>query len=396
MYRKKGEQEGKAVGVLILVIALAMLLYVLFIPPEDREALLNQNTTSDTISTINEKLELLSENPGYVTREKKELTEHNMIPVNLYIKNEPKSINIAQSISITKGLFSKSFPTLHFNIDKKDLKKVSLFFSVTQADGELRISVNGNQFYSESLTSGVKIIEIPQAFLVEKNNELIFSVSSPGLAFWSTNQYILNDIGLKEEFELINSKEERMFNVAEVERDSLESAKVQFFQVCNMKLPKSTVPLKVYFNDNPVPALSTMIRCVSTKQSFDLDINDFKAGQNKLLFVLEEAGDFTLNELKVVAESKQTDYPSYSFGISKDQYDNIKSGDKKIQLEINLDDNKETKIARISVNNGDIFMQAKSSEFIYDLKDYIDQGSNFIRIVPTNDFVINGLKVTLQ
>ncbi len=396
MFKKKGEQEGKAVGTLILVIALAMLLYVLFIPPEDRDILLNQNGSSNTLSTINDKLELLSENPGFVSREQKELTEHNMIPVNLYIKNEPKSLNIAQSISITKGLFSKSFPTLHFNIDKKDLSKVSLFFGVAQADGELRISVNGNQFYSETLSNGVKIIEIPQAFLVEKNNELVFSVSSPGLSFWSTNQYVLNDIGLKEEFELINSKEERMFNIAEVEKDSLQSATVQFFQVCNMKLPKSTVPLKVYFNDNPVPALSTMIRCTSTKQSFDLDINNFKTGQNKILFVLEEAGDFTLNELKVVAEAKQTDYPSYSFAVSKDQYDNIKSGNKKVQLEINLDDNKETKIARIAVNKADVFMQTKSSEFTYDLKDYIDQGSNFIRIVPTNDFAINGLKVTLQ
>ena len=170
MFKKKGEQEGKAVGTLILVIALAMLLYVLFIPPEDRDILLNQNGSSNTLSTINDKLELLSENPGFVSREQKELTEHNMIPVNLYIKNEPKSLNIAQSISITKGLFSKSFPTLHFNIDKKDLSKVSLFFGVAQADGELRISVNGNQFYSETLSNGVKIIEIPQAFLVEKNN----------------------------------------------------------------------------------------------------------------------------------------------------------------------------------------------------------------------------------
>ena len=67
-----------------------------------------------------------------------------------------------------------------------------------------------------------------------------------------------------------------------------------------------------------------------------------------------------------------------------------------MQLEINLDDNKETKIARIAVNKADVFMQTKSSEFTYDLKDYIDQGSNFIRIVPTNDFAINGLKVTLQ
>lgn len=396
MFNKKGAEEGKAVGVLILIIALFMVLYIIFIPPEEREQLLYPNATLQEGTTAVEKLELLAESPGFVSPLKQEITEHNLMPVNLYIKSEPKTITLAQSLSITKGLFSKSFPTLYFNLDMKDLKKVTLFFSVSKASGDLRISVNGNQFYSEELKPGVKIIEIPLSFLAEKNNALIFSVSSPGIAFWSSNSYILNDLGLKQEFELINSKEERTFTISQQEKDSLQSAVLSFFQLCNMKIPKQLAPLKIYFNDNPIPVISTKIRCISQEQTIELKPEDFESGPNKLSFVLEESGDFSFNELKVLAEAKQTDYPSYTFGISKNQYDDIKAGTKKIQIELYLEDNKKSKNARISLNSGDIFMQEKSSEFKYDIKDYVEQGSNFIRIVPNNEFVITGLKVTLE
>ena len=397
MFNKKGENEAKAVGVLIILIALMMTLYLIFIPPEDREQLLKSNNSTGVYNTNSvDKLELLSESPGIVTPEKQQKADHNLIPVNLFIKNEPTSLSLAQSLSISQGLFSKSFPTLFFNVNKKDLKKVTLFFSIAKASGELRISVNKNQFYSETISSGVKIINIPLEFLVEKNNEVTFSVSGPGFAFWKTNEYSLSDVGVKQEFELINSKEERKFTILKLEKDSLEAVKLSYFQVCNLKLAKPSVPLKVYVNKNSVPVLSTRIWCTSTQQSVDLDINDLLAGQNTITFVLEEGGDFTFNEVKLTTQAKQTDYPEYSFGISKDQYESIKSGSKRLQIELYLENNKKSKAARITVNAGDIFMQEKTSTFVYNLKDYVEQGSNFIRITPNNEFLINGLKITLQ
>jgi hypothetical protein len=195
---------------------------------------------------------------------------------------------------------------------------------------------------------------------------------------------------------LINSKEQRNLDVPQVEKDSIESAKLEYFQVCNMQLPTSTTALKIYLNNNPMPISSTRIKCNSMKNSFDIDADLLRAGQNTLSFVLEEAGDFSLNEVALITESKETDFPSYVFSLSSNQYKDIKSGAKTIELTMDLGAKKVAKSARLSVNSGDIFMNTKDSSFTYNLRDYVEEGSNHLRIIPTNDFTMNSLKVVLK
>ncbi len=393
MFGKKGQAvDGRSIASLILVIAILIILYVLFIPVEDRRALLNSGNESTLLGSSSGKIELLSESPGLVSPSRGFGVVHQFPSVNIFVKNEPKVLPLAQSLRVKNSLFSKSFPRTSFETADSDLKKVVLAFSVNEPSGELRIFINNNQFYADEVrNSGVKVVEIPLN-LIKEENVLSFEVSSPGLAFWKTNEYALADITLKEEFERIHAEESRQFTLTAEEKKSLQSAELSYFQYCNLALPDQTTALKVYVNDESV--FSGLLRCISTKQTLELDKSKMFVGVNTLRFLLEK-GDFTFNELKVETQSKLVQNPTYLFSLSKAQFDKVKAGNSSLELQLLLEDEKVSKRARILVNDGEIILNTDQNSLKRSLKDYIVEGTNFIKIVPGNSFTIVGLKVVL-
>ena len=235
--QKKGEGEGKEIATIVLVLALMMALYILLIPPAEREELLEGDIKES--STSSEKIELLAEAPGELSPREEHGTVHALNNINLFIKNEPELIALADAMQIKKSLFGKSSPTFSFDVkDTQNLIKANLFFSVTQPKGTLKVQINNQQVFSKKIeASGVKIIEIPLNYIKEKN-KIGIAVASPGLAFWRTNVYNLEDIGIKLEYELINAKESRSFTMPAKELEEATEAKFKYYVVCNAPLPQ--------------------------------------------------------------------------------------------------------------------------------------------------------------
>ncbi len=388
---KKGQvSEGKFVASLIFLIGFAIVLYVLFIPPADRQQLLSGSNDSD-FGIGSGRIELLSESPGFISPNRAFGVVHQLPSVNIFVKKEPKVLNLAQSLNVKRGWFSKSFPMTSFEMTDSDLKKVTLVFSVSQPEGELRILLNGNTFFAQEVSPGLKVIEIPLN-LIQSRNTLEFEVSSPGIAFWATNQYVLSDVTLKEEFERIHAEESRQFSVTSEEKSNLQSAHLSYFQFCNLALPEQTAALKIYLNDESV--FSGLIRCISTQQTIDLDKSKLVSGLNTLRFILEQ-GDFTFNEVKVETDSKQLQNPTYLFSLSKEQMDDIKAQKRELDLSMFLEDTQVNKKAKILVNNHALFLDTASSSYKQNIKDYVNEGTNHIQIIPSNSFNLVGLKVVL-
>ena len=64
MKNRRAQEEGKAVGVLLLIIALFVVLYMLFIPPEERADLLGEDTsdlTTTNVPSTSSETEILAE-----------------------------------------------------------------------------------------------------------------------------------------------------------------------------------------------------------------------------------------------------------------------------------------------------------------------------------------------
>ena len=61
-----------------------------------------------------------------------------------------------------------------------------------------------------------------------------------------------------------------------------------------------------------------------------------------------------------------------------------------------LEQNRNVKNARLQINSNEVLMKTDRGTFDLDLKDYVLEGTNFVKILPVNSFDIVGLKVTLE
>ncbi|MBU0962565.1 MAG: hypothetical protein KKD48_01530 [Nanoarchaeota archaeon] len=388
MKNKRAQESGSAIAVLVLLIALFMLLYVLLLPPEQREDILNQTISKNGDSNQINPVVLLSESPGELFPNKEGNIKHDISSLNIFVKDEPQTNRLANALEISRSLFSSKPQTVTFQIDDlTNIKSVILFFSVAKASGNLQIWLNDNIVLDKKV-EGVQTIELPTNYL-KRNNILELKVSGPGLLFFTKNSYELEDIGIKETFEVINPKEERIFTISETEKAGLQKAILKYQIYCN-GLDNGNTDFKILLNDKQV--ISKIISCIGGSEEVELPNENIKEGTNKLTFIIGE-GDFLLSQINVETELKEKSNPTYHFDINNDDYDNIINGGADVTLRIT---GAKTKKANLIINDKKILMDTSEDTFSKDIRDYVNEGDNFIKIIPINTFTMDLLEVKIQ
>ena len=389
-------QATSAVFGLVLLIALFIVLYVLLLPPEDRNELLNNTTpgkngsgggTSAGIQT------LVSESPGLVSSTEEGKLEHELSPINLFVKTEPQIIALADSASVEKSSFGEKEQNFAFRVeDIENLNDVKLSFTVSDAKGKLIIKLNGNVVFQSEVGEGSRIVNLPTSYVGEQN-EMIIAVNSPGIAFWSKHYYSLKDIKVKTSFEKLNPQESREFILAENEKESITKSHVEYRIYCN-SLEGEGSKSKIYLNDVPLYSETIPDSCAG-ERNIAINPKDFLKSENKLTFSIE-AGDYQINELKVVNEVEDVDKLTYRFDISKQQLQQIKDNEKDVIMDLTLGAAKERKRGEVIINDQSFSFDLTAESYTKVLSSYIVEGENLIKIVPKNDFRLDLVKVTLK
>ena len=390
---KRAEDEGKAVAVIIIILAFSIALYVILISPEERDKLLNEDlgyNDGTSIEDTTEITELLTETPGRLSPVREYGTRHKISSVNLFVKTEPKLIDLANSLYIKKSLFSKTSPKLRFDIEKiPDLNKIVLHFNVVEAEGKLQITINDREFFARELTPGIQLLEVPLHYLKERN--IVEFSTSTGII--NANEYSLTDVGIKQEFELINSREDRYVMIEADEKHKLQQAKLNYYMYCNMPLRAETTDFKIFLNNQNIH--STEMRCINAPQELEIDPLDLQEGKNTLSFILEE-GDFSLAQISLETMSDELEYKTYYFTLSEDDYRYVKSNQDEIHFELLMEDDERDKSARVMINDAAFYMKTKESKYEMEISGYVQQGTNFLRLQPSNSFNVLGLRVYLE
>ena len=92
-------QAGSNVAVFIFLLALFLALYILLIPPEDREKLLQENLTKNGVNAEEtERVNILEQSPGQLKISNEDAIIHKIDSINLYSKEEPKVTDLASSV----------------------------------------------------------------------------------------------------------------------------------------------------------------------------------------------------------------------------------------------------------------------------------------------------------
>ncbi|RME54813.1 hypothetical protein D6777_02585 [Candidatus Woesearchaeota archaeon] len=387
MKHKRGQEAADGVYILLILMGLFIVLYVVLLPPADRESLLNE-TTSTLTTGAPAKTVLLSESPGMVYSSSVKKQTINIEPVHLYSTDEVQSSMLVKSMSVSRNLLKNNFKNVLFSVDDLDnLKKAEILFFITESKGDLKVYLNNKLIYDGKLTSEQLPLTLPLEYL-QKNNKLKFESTSPGMRIFSSNYYLIKDLTLLKTIKKENKKSSRTFSVAEDVGQNVNSITLNYQINCN----EDTNPkLKIMVNSRNV--FEDIVSC-SYLQERQVTLTKSEVnvyGRNRVEFEINK-GDIEINDIKLNMKLRSSMHPSYSFDISNGVWNNINNGDSKVVLRLTLKGEGRKK-ANIIVQGETFSIDTNSGTYVRDITSLVDNGANTIKIVPLNDFEIVNLKV---
>ncbi|MBL7051618.1 MAG: hypothetical protein ISS01_00855 [Nanoarchaeota archaeon] len=385
MFSKRG-QSAVEVSVFIFLIGVFVIGYIILLPAEDRAALLDDDFGTDDGDTEDIAGTLLSEAVGYVSSSSSSSRVSELEPMRLYSTTESNTQNLASSLTISRNLLQNNYKNIYFDVDNMDnLEELSLLFLISESKGDLFIELNGNPVYEGELTSSELPMTLPTSYLEETDNVLKMYVDSPGVWFLSSHYYLLQDVELLLDYTVADTSSSRTFSVDDPEE--VKKVDLSYFITCNSN---EDGILTISLNNREV--FSDQIFCdYLNERELGLD-EDYLQNTNTLRFEVTE-GDYNIEEIDVSVSSRSTEYPSYSFDIDSDLYEDILSGDKEVYLKLSFGDDTTDKEATILINEYDFKINTEDGSYEKKITSMIDNGANTVTLEADTSFEIDNLKV---
>ncbi|MDP3698254.1 MAG: hypothetical protein Q8R47_01570 [Nanoarchaeota archaeon] len=392
MFRTKRGQSAAGAAVLIAIIAVLIVGFVILIPPQERAKLLDEGITnaSTTAPGIVEK-KLLAVSPGRIDYLVEKEVEHPIPVVNIYARTEAKILAQKNVAYAKKGIFSEQTDVLTVVVpDLAHTEGMLLSLDVKEAEGKLIVLFNGEEVFNDDVSAGsLAPIAIPQNLLKDENIAA-FAVSSPGLAFWRTNEISLNDIKVVADVTSIEAQSSRnVFLVSETEKKNLDKAALKFQPSCDFD---KVGVLEVSINGKLV--YSSVPDCDLDVITVEFAPETLNQGENEVVFRTEK-GDYLLTHVLVKSELKDVEFPTYYFDLTYEEYRAIKDGDKRVRLTMNFVDVVARKFGDVVFNGHTKYFDTKEVSYVQDFSDDMVQGTNSVKIKPRKTLEVRELRVDL-
>jgi len=410
---KKRAQSGMNAAILVLLISALIILYVLFLPAEERRDLLNE-TDGDGSSIVNNNEEeiLLRAYPG--TLDKFDEADDKDIPnVYLFQSTEATEIDSVNAFCIRNGIFDKTTKKAEFIVDDLDNSdNIILTFSPTKSKGELIINLNNENIFQQEVGINPPPVKLKKR-LLDEENILEFSVSPVGWKFWTTNEYCLNNVRIIGDItDLSRQESQNIFTLSSEEYRNLEKAKLKFVPYCGKAAEVGV--LDVMINNRNI--YSAMPVCDdAVEQEFTTSI--LRDGENKVIFKTNK-GSYSIEQIQVLLNTEESPSKLYYFEINESLWKKIEKNDIEVKIRIEFADvvgdverddrmtefsNEDVKRAILNINGhrreidqeADIYekyLTAFSTNSAANTT-LVQKGNNYIEIVPLKTLRINELLV---
>ena len=388
----KKAQGGVNAAILVAVIAGLIILYILFLPAEERESLLENKTVKKT-STDDEEEEglLLSVFPNRL-EESSEVEDKDIPNIFLFETTNAKELESINPFIVRKGWFDEKTKIETFSMNSLETTdNVILSFKAKKHDGTLTIKLNGEVVFENSIGQETVAPISLKKDLLKEDNTLDFAVSSVGLRFWKTNEYSLEDIKIIGDITDRSKQESRnIFTLTSKDLANIEEANLRFVPYCKSVAEVGT--LDITLNDRNL--FSAVPVCDdSYKQSIPIGLLD--AGENKIIFKTAR-GSYSVEQIKIEFDEKEVEKKVYFFETNQSQIDDIEDGDKDAILRLEFVDDEENKRADININDHFITLDDDERIFTRNINDIIEEGNNFIEIRPRTRLDIVELSIKLE
>ncbi|MEM4397860.1 MAG: hypothetical protein QW757_04525 [Candidatus Woesearchaeota archaeon] len=380
---KKKAQDGSPqsyISLLILVITIALVVYILMIPPDERALLLEQNRTTGTDTKSNIKV-LLTKDIGTLST----ITDNEKIidfpSFTLFSRTDTRTLVELDTIYIKKSLFEEQTRNITFSIsDFKKTNNYIMSFTIPKHKGTLTIYLNGNILTSEEFqTESPPPIRLPKDYLKDQNT-ILFKVSGPSAEFWSYNEYLIKNFKIYADFtEDSGTINKQIFVLSEQEKANLESFQLSFVADCKQG---TNNPLEVHLNKRQI--YSSIPDC---GQLIKLPIQEpsrLKEGENDLTFTIKD-GFYDIYAVEAKLKLKKTIYPTYYFYINDELYNKIKNNQADINITLEFTNEEDYKSGYILVNEYKTEIDTSEKSYSRAINNFIRKGNNAIEIRPKSE-----------
>ena len=379
-------------AVLVAVIAGLIILYILFLPDEERQALLENKTVSkNNEKNAEEEGVLLSKFPGRLDEVQK--IGDKLIPnIFLFESTNAKELEKINPFIVRNGWFDKKAKSATFSIaDLENTDNVILTFNAKTHDGILAIKLNSEVIFENQVeTAAPQPIKLKRS-LLRNENTLDFSVSSVGAKFWKTNEYSLEDMRIIGDITDKSKQESRnVFTLTGRDLFNIEEANLRFVPYCSNV--EEVGRLDISINNREV--FSAVPVCDDPyKQPVPVGI--LNAGENKIIFKTEK-GSYSVEQIKIEFQEKEVRTNVYFFEANQSTIDKINKNDKDAILKIEFVDDKENKRADLNINDRLSTIDQNERLFSKNINDFIKKGNNFIELRPRTRLDVVELSVKLE
>ncbi len=400
--RKAQKPQGAGgAAALVGVITFLIILYIVFLPASERDKILDTSTsgssgsspTSDSASSgtglkkFNTTVLLV--NPGRMDFQSNDKIEHLLPAVNLMTKIQATVLEEFDSVYVKSGVFSKEPHKVGFTINDLDnVDNVLLGFKVKDGSGRLIVNLNNVEVFNSDITETTEPIKLKKSDLKNVNN-IEFSVSSPGIAFWKVNEYLLDNVAVTAEVKnTAGQKAKSVFIVDNFEEESASKLKLSFVPECDAK--KAGV-LTVFINGNQV--FSGIPDC-GTPFIQEYSSAYLLTGENNLEFSGE--GKYLIDRISLETKLKKPRDFSYDFQINESIFREIQLSKTKSNLTFTFIDDNEDKEAQLILNGHKLVVSTSSSSYSRLVDPFLKQGFNYLKIIPKKKMFVPEIRLNIK
>ena len=371
-----------------------MIMYILFVPPAEREELLEgRPSVEDPDDPHPDRLvrTLIDEEPGKLVRSPTEDFEYSLPSFTLRESTYSSVLLDENPFIVRRSWFADSSRHFEFSLPSvSDTVRVLLTFEVGHApEGDLEILLNGQEVFQGMLGEGpIKPLELPLGYLRDSNT-LTLRSSLPGFRFWSSNAYRISGLTLAGDFYNPDDLESsHTFFIEDKDVENLDSARMTFSASCDREtVGKLSITMNGQSIFSSIPDCNTLNRV-----NFNPDMLE---RENTVNFV-STGGDYTISLGKIMARLGDIENPRYNFELSRDDYRDLEAGRKQLRVYLDLQDDERFKQAYVLVNSVRYFLDTRDNRFEETIRhEVLREGRNSVEIMPLNDFDAIGMKVNL-
>jgi hypothetical protein len=391
----KSGQAGNGAAIFLIIMTVLIVLYILFLPPAERYNLLSNNsgTTSTTSSTGQILLKESPEKLNYISDDQREY-DFSSFTISTNVKGEV--LTSRSSLYTKNSAFEKREESIQFSAKKDLTDNVLLSFNIEDAVGRLHITLNGETILDSELQKGNSPPITLDSEKIQESNELKFSVSSPGVAFWRYNEYTLKDIKITADVtDKSQSESVQTLLLSEDDLSYMKSAQLRYSPVCNL-YEISNLEVSV----NGVNVFKGIPDCGMYVYS-PVSSNILFEGENKISFKVDK-GSILIDRLRLTNTYEIDNNPIYYFEMEDANFTNPDDPEDYIlnsNLDVFLDltfPNTDAKRFEIFINGKKIgFNTAKKLE-TRQIDNYLRPGTNSVEIRPLQDMTMTEIKIRLK